>query len=107
MAFVQVEGRVDFAKRGGKGYTVVEEWEVQGQARKRRWAVWFETETALEVGTVVKLSGVLGTKVGDPWTDREGVERPGGVEHSLNRARVQGAPVSQADDAWPETEVPF
>ena len=87
MAFATITGVVDYAKRGGKGYTVIKSWQVQGQDRKRRWAVWFEEETPLELQSTVTLSGVLGTKVGDEWDNQQGEKRPGGVEHTLNKAR--------------------
>lgn len=112
MAFATIEGTVDYAKRGGKGFTVVESWEVRGETFKRRWNVWFKEETTLEIGSSVKLTGNLGGKVGDPWQDREGQTRPGGVEWTLNNATfVQGGaqqgqggdrtPNAGAGDTWP------
>ncbi|PPG34511.1 hypothetical protein [Rathayibacter sp. AY2B9] len=89
MAFANITGTVDYAKRGGKGYTVIEAWQAQGKDMKRRWAVWFDEETPLTVGQQVSLSGVLSTKIGEPWTDREGATRPGGVEHTINKARFR------------------
>lgn len=110
MAFATIEGTVDYAKRGGKGFTVVESWEVRGETFKRRWNVWFKEETTLEIGSSVKLTGNLGGKVGEPWQDREGQTRPGGVEWSLNNAthvgggqQGQGGAQSsntRADDGW-------
>lgn len=86
MAFASITGTVDYAKRGNKGFTVIESWQAQGKDIKRRWNVWFEQETQLEIGQQVSLSGILSTKIGEPWTDREGATRPGGVEHTLNKA---------------------
>ena len=107
MAFVTIEGRVDFVKRGGKGYTVIESWESRGDTHSRRWAVWFKDETPMDVGVPVKLTGVLGGKVGDPWTDREGQERPGGVEWTLNNARfVQDRTAGGAQDGQGGPQTP-
>jgi hypothetical protein len=110
MAFANIQGTVDYAKRGGKGYTVIESWKVQDKDYKRRWAVWFDQETPLEVGQQVSLTGVLSTKIGDPWEDREGQTRPGGVEHTINKARFRdqkdapaqqpAAPVSRPVNDW-------
>lgn len=109
MAFATVEGTVDFIKNGGKGFTVIESWTSQGRESKRRWAVWFEDQTTLELGSTVKLTGILGGKIGDPWT-KDGVEHPGGVEWAINKARFvnspeivahePNSPAGAPDDAW-------
>lgn len=107
MAFASITGTVDYAKRGGKGYTIIESWQAQGMDIKRRWSIWFEEETPLEIGQQVSLTGVLSTKVGEPWEDREGQTRPGGVEHTLNKTKFReskGQPKQtvqrQAEQPW-------
>ena len=109
MAFASITGTVDYVKNGGKGFTVIEAWKTSsGEDAKRRWAVWFDEPTSLTVGDTVSLNGVLGGKVGEVWTDKQGAERPGGVEWSLNKATHAKARQEQAPAAtvWPD-EQPF
>ena len=86
MAFATISGTVDYAKSGGKGYTIIEAWKTRdGGDAKRRWAIWFDEASTLIVGDTVNLNGVLSGKIGEPWTDRDGQERPGVIEYTLNK----------------------
>jgi hypothetical protein len=89
----------------GHGVQVVEKWESKGASGQTRFTVWFDSEHGLSVGDKIDVSGFLGAKVGEPWTDRDGNQRTS-VELSLNSPRigsekaVQGQPVQSAGDSW-------
>lgn len=90
----------------GHGVQVVEKWESKGKTGQTRFTVWFDSEHGLSVGDKIDVSGFLGAKVGEPWTDRDGNQRTS-VELSLNSPRIgsekaaqgQSEPVA-AGDSW-------
>ena len=78
---------VTFVNGRGFGLKVEESHESKGKTFKQRYSVWFDGPHNLAVGDRVSLSGFLGAKVSDPWTDREGNERVS-VELSINSPRI-------------------
>lgn len=113
MAFVTVSGTVDYAKRGGKGYAVIEAWRAQGKDFKRSWSIWFDQETTLTVGQPVTITGVFSAKIGDPWEDREGQTRTGGIQYTINKTKLRDSPAPASPAAptpaayVPDADVPF
>ena len=108
----------------GGGFGVLEQSESKGKTYKTYWTVWGDGSTPVQVGDIISVSGFLSSKVGDPKTGTDGVERRY-VELSINSPRItsegQGAPQGQQDtrtapsappaDSWapalPEDSLPF
>lgn len=89
MAFANVEGEVSRLNRTGFGFGLKESWTTRdGKQGFRYWAVFPESDAGVQVGDRVKVSGSLGTKVGDPKTGSDGVERRY-VDHTVGNARVE------------------
>ena len=110
MAIIQLK-QVEVARVNSRGHgvQVVEKWESKGKTGQQRYTVWFDGEHGLSVGDVIDVSGMLGAKVGEPWTDREGQQRTS-VELSVNSPRIgssPAAPVGPAVDAFDDGGVPF
>lgn len=90
MAIVQLKDVVvSRVNRTGNGVKVLEENESGGKTYKTYYSVWFKEPHGLSEGDKVSLSGFLGAKIGDPWTDRDGNERQS-VELSVNSPRLSG-----------------
>lgn len=90
MAIVQLKDVVvSRVNRTGNGIKVLEENESGGKTYKTYFSVWFKEPHGLSEGDKVSLSGFLGAKIGDPWTDRDGNERTS-VELSVNSPRLSG-----------------
>jgi hypothetical protein len=97
MAIVQLKNvEVIGVNQSGFGIRVVEQSERDGKTYSQRFTLWFKEAHGLNVGTKINASGFLGTKVGEPWTDNNGLERRS-VEVSLNNPRLEGTP-AQSDD---------
>ena len=111
MAIVQLKDVVvSRLNRTGYGVKVVEEWESRGKSGKTQYTVWFTESHGLSEGDRVSLSGFLGAKIGEPWTDRDGNTRTS-VELSVNNPRLSGvaepvAPVVESAPSW-NSETPF
>jgi hypothetical protein len=96
----------------GHGVQVVEKWESKGKTGQTRYTVWFDAEHGLAVGDRIDVSGFLGAKVGEPWTDRDGNERTS-VELSVNSPRLGSSPAAPAEqsreivDSFTSSDVPF
>jgi len=88
----------------GHGVQVVEKWESKGKTGQTRFTVWFDAPHGLTVGDKIDVSGFLGAKVGEPWTDREGQQRTS-VELSVNSPRIgsQGAAQGQSEPVQADT----
>lgn len=103
MAIIQLK-QVEVARVNSRGHgvQVVEKWESKGKTGQQRYTVWFDSEHGLSVGDVIDVSGMLGAKVGEPWTDRDGQQRTS-VELSVNSPRIgssPAAPVGPVVDSW-------
>ena len=110
MAIIQLK-QVEVARVNSRGHgvQVVEKWESKGKTGQQRYTVWFDAEHGLSVGDVIDVSGMLGAKVGEPWTDREGQQRTS-VELSVNSPRIGSSPAAPAGpvvDAFEGSDVPF
>ena len=115
MAIVQLKDvTVSRVNRTGNGVKVLEESTSNGKTYKTYYSVWFTEPHGLSEGSVVSLSGFLGAKISDPWTDRDGNERTS-VELSVNNPRLQhdsvvaasvAALAAPAAESW-TAEVPF
>lgn len=106
MAFVNVEGEVSRLNRTGHGFGLKESREYQGKERVTYWSVFPKDPAGVSVGDRVKVNGFLDTKVGDPKTGTDGVERRY-VDHVVGSAKVevtqasqQGAPQGGFDGGW-------
>jgi len=105
MAIIQLKN-VEVTRVNSRGYgvQVVEKWESKGKTGQQRYTVWFDQAHGLQPGQVIDVSGLLGAKVGEPWTGNDGVERRS-VELSVNQPRIgsenaaQGQPGAVAD-SW-------
>ena len=111
MAIVQLKDvTVSRVNRTGNGVKVLEESTSNGKTYKTYFSVWFTEAHGLSEGDKISLSGFLGAKIGEPWTDRDGNERTS-VELSVNNPRLSGdAPVAApvaAEPAWDNSETPF
>ena len=90
MAIVQLKDvTVSRVNSKGFGVKVLESSESNGKTYKTYYSVWFKEPHGLSEGSVVSLSGFLGAKISDPWTDRDGNERTS-VELSVNSPRLAG-----------------
>jgi len=100
MAIVQLKDVVvSRVNRTGHGVKVLEESRTGDKTYKTYFSVWFKEPHGLSEGDKVSLSGFLGAKIGDPWTDREGNERTS-VELSVNSPRLSESPaIAQAAGA--------
>ena len=89
----------------GHGVQVVEKWESKGKTGQTRFTVWFDSEHGLSVGDKIDVSGLLGARVGEPWTGSDGVERTS-VDLSIRSPRIgsekaaQSAPQQYEGDSW-------
>lgn len=112
MAVVKIkDAQVTRVNSKGFGVKVTESNEYAGKTYKTQYTLWFTQPHGLSEGDVVSVSGFLGAKVGDPWTDRDGNERTS-VELSVNNPKLDGfpAPAVRVEEPWaatPSTEVPF
>ena len=98
MAIVSLkEATVTRVNRSGFGVQVKEADREQGGKTFKgdRYTVWFKEAHGLIEGDIVSVSGFLASKVGEPWTDREGNERRS-VELSVNSPRLDGFPAKGA-----------
>jgi hypothetical protein len=110
MAIVSLKG-VEVARVNSKGHgvQVVEKWEKGGKTGQTRFTVWFDSEHGLSVGDKIDVSGFLGAKIGEPWTDRDGNQRQS-VELSVNSPRLASSPVAPARpavDVFDDSQTPF
>ncbi len=110
MAIVSLK-QVEVARvnQKGHGVQVVEKWEQGGKERSTRFTVWFDAEHGLAVGDKIDVSGFLGAKVGEPWTDRDGQQRTS-VELSVNSPRIGSSPAAPSGpvvDSFDSSDVPF
>lgn len=110
MAIIQLKNvEVARVNQKGHGVQVVEKWEQAGKERSQRFTVWFDAEHGLSVGDKIDVSGLLGAKIGEPWTDREGQQRQS-VELSVNSPRIGSSPAAPerpAVDVFDDSQVPF
>lgn len=90
MAIVSLDDvSVSHVNSSGFGVKVVEQSAGKdNRIFKQRFSVWFREPHGLVVGDRISLSGFISAKVGDPWTDRDGVERTS-VELSINSPRMK------------------
>jgi len=96
MAIVNLKGvEVTYVNSRGHGVKVVEKWESKGKTGQTRFTVWFDAEHGLSVGDVIDVSGLLGAKIGEPWTDRDNNVRTS-VELSVNSPRLGSSPAAPA-----------
>ena len=106
MAIVQLKDVVvSRVNRTGNGIKVLEENESGGKTYKTYYSVWFKEPHGLSEGDKVSLSGFLGAKIGDPWTDRDGNERQS-VELSVNSPRLSGETAAPGDESVAAAAVP-
>ena len=110
MAIIQLKN-VEVTRVNSRGYgvQVVEKWESKGKTGQTRFTVWFDAEHGLSVGDKIDVSGLLGAKIGEPWTDREGQQRTS-VELSVNSPRLGAAPSIPAAapaTGWQSDDTPF
>jgi len=89
----------------GNGVKVTETNESNGKTYKKHFTCWFDEPSGLIEGDIVSLSGLLGAKVGDPWTGDDGQERRS-VELSLNKPRINTGESTSAPSAA-TTEEPW
>ena len=88
MAIVQLKDvTVSRVNRTGNGVKVLEESNTNGKTYKTYFSVWFTEPHGLSEGDKVSLSGFLGARIGEPWTDRDGNTRTS-VELSVNNPRL-------------------
>jgi hypothetical protein len=121
MAIVQLKNvEVTRLNGTGNGFGVKEENTSNGKTYKTFWTVWSKEPHGFRVGQTINVSGFLSSKVGDPKTGTDGVERRY-VELSINSPRFdeqQTPPAAPAPaqtvqpDAWADTpsydgQVPF
>jgi len=80
---------VEVARVNGKGYgvKVVETNEYKGEKFKTWWTIWFTEPHGLNEGDVITVSGFHSDKIGDPYTDSNGVERRS-IERGINSPRL-------------------
>jgi hypothetical protein len=89
MALISLKNvEVTRVNRVGYGVQVTDSNEAAGRTYKTRYTVWFTEEHGLREGDVVNVSGFLGAKVGDPYTDKVTGEERRGVELSVNSPRL-------------------
>jgi hypothetical protein len=87
LAIVQIKNVTVQYVNAGKGFKVVEESTSGGKVYKQQYTVWSDAGHGFKVGDVIpEVSGLLGAKIGKPWTGNDGVERSS-VELSINSPR--------------------
>jgi hypothetical protein len=87
--------------RNGFGVQVVEARESNGKTFKQRYTLWFTEPHGLGEGDVVSVNGILGAKVGEPWTDKEGNTRQS-VELSVNFPKLTTGGAEYVPASWNE-----
>ena len=99
MAIIKIkDATVTRVNRTGYGVQVTEpEKQSNGRTYKGdRYTIWFTQPSGLTEGDKVSISGFLATKVGEPWTDRDGNQRTS-VELSVNNPRIDTDGQVQSD----------
>jgi hypothetical protein len=115
MAIINLKNvEVTRVNRVGHGVQVTDSNETAGRTYKTRYTVWFTDAHGLREGDVVSVSGILGAKVGDPYSDKMTGEQRRSVELSVNPpldVKVAQAPARagfEADLATPYgADTPF
>jgi hypothetical protein len=87
MSIVQLKNvEVTRLNNSGTGFGVKEENTSNGKTYTTYWSIWPKDGHQFQVGQRINVSGFLSTKVGDPKTGTDGVERRY-VELSINSPR--------------------
>lgn len=72
MALIEVKGKISRVFWNDKGLEITESYETKtGETKEKRYTVWLNTPTVLQVGTEVNVKGLHSTEI-DEWTDKEG-----------------------------------
>jgi hypothetical protein len=91
MAIIQLKNvEVTRLNQSGNGFSVVEQNTSGDKTYKTFFKVWADNPHGLNVGARINVSGFLNSKVGDPKTGTDQVERRY-VEHSINQPRIETA----------------
>ena len=92
MAKITVDGEVQYAKAGGKGYTILEKVRntSSGVDFKVYWNVWFDLPTDLAVGDKVEVRGRYSSVIED-FKTRDGSDKKT-VKRTINSALLVGDP---------------
>ena len=116
MAIVQLKNvEVTRLNGTGNGFGVKEENTSNGKTYKTFWTVWSKEPHGFRVGQTINVSGFLSSKVGEPKTGTDGVERRY-VELSINSPRfdeqqthatASDPPPTEAHGKWADSPTPF
>lgn len=90
--------------QSGNGFSVVEQNTSGDKTYKTFFKVWADNPHGLNVGARINVSGFLNSKVGDPKTGTDNIERRY-VEHSINRPRIETTNAA-AGNAAPNPSTP-
>jgi hypothetical protein len=105
MAIIQLKNvEVTRLNQSGNGFSVVEQNTSGDKTYKTFFKVWADSPHGLNVGARINLSGFLNSKVGDPKTGTDNVERRY-VEHSINQPRIEAVNAGTGNAA-PITSTP-
>ncbi|QIS38643.1 hypothetical protein [Clavibacter capsici] len=93
--------------QSGNGFSVVEQNTSGDKTYKTFFKVWADGPHGLDVGARINVSGFLNSKVGDPKTGTDNIERRY-VEHSINQPRIETANAGTGNAAPnASTQAPF
>lgn len=99
MALVNLKNvEVTRLNNSGTGFGVKEENTSNGKTYTTYWSIWPKEPHQFQVGQRLNISGFLSTKVGDPKTGTDGVERRY-VELSINSPRFEQPEQAQGQQA--------
>ena len=105
MALINLKAvKVARINNSGNGFSVLEENESRGKTYKTYFSIWPDAGMNVNVGDTISLSGFLSTKVGEPKTGTDGVERRY-VELSVNSPRINTGDAPSATATAPAAEV--
>jgi hypothetical protein len=105
MAIIQLKNvEVTRLNQSGNGFSVVEQNTSGDKTYKTFFKVWADSPHGLNVGARINVSGFLNSKVGDPKTGTDNIERRY-VKHSINSPRIETANAGTGNAA-PNTSTP-
>jgi hypothetical protein len=104
MATIEVNGRINRLFYENKGVEVVEAYKTKsGDEKERRYTVWLNTPTQMQIGDEVQVKGLFSAEV-DEWTGKDGQPRHS-VKTSINNPllvlREPGAGFSPTHEELP------
>jgi len=104
MATIEVNGKINRLFYENKGVEVVESYKTKtGDEKERRFTVWLNQPTTMQVGDEVSVKGLFSAEV-DEWTGKDGQPRhtvKTSINNSLLTLRESGGSFAPTHEELP------